>query len=300
MYAFCSRLGSDMPDKYAATWISHSSLSDFLACPQAYFYKNVYKDRSTGKKIQIVTPALSLGSAIHEVLEALSVLPVDKRFTTPLVERFARVWPKYHGKKGGFFTQQQEENHKQQGEEMLRKVSENPGPLAQLAVKIQDDLPQYWLSEEDEIILCGKIDWLQYDQETDSVHIIDFKTSKKEVQHNSLQLPIYRLLVTNTQKRSVSGMSYWYVRFADTPTEQDLPDLQESFELVLAEAKKVRLARKLQRFVCPQGSAGCMHCRPFERIVAGGGEQVGVSQYGQLVFVLPNATETGGAESIVL
>ena len=58
-------------------------------------------------------------------------------------------------------------------------IEENPGPLRNLAVKIKSDLPSYWLSEEDNIMLCGKIDWLEYLKEEDAIHIIDFKTGKK-------------------------------------------------------------------------------------------------------------------------
>ncbi|QQS44706.1 PD-(D/E)XK nuclease family protein [Candidatus Roizmanbacteria bacterium] len=96
--------------------------------------------------------------------------------------------------------------------------------MARKAVKIKEDLPHYWLSEEDNIILCGKIDWLEYLPETDSVHIIDFKTSKYDEDGDSLQLPIYYLLVTNTQKREVSKASYWYLERNDDLTEKELPD----------------------------------------------------------------------------
>ena len=43
-------------DKYSAVWISHSSISDFIACPKAYFYANVYKNPRSGKKITIEAP----------------------------------------------------------------------------------------------------------------------------------------------------------------------------------------------------------------------------------------------------
>src|SRR3989338_4517432 len=117
-----------MKDKYTAVWVSHSSITDFLKCPRAYFLHNIYKKR---------------------------------------------------------------------GEEMLSYLGQNPGPLKNLAVKIKMDLPYYYLSEQDNIILCGKIDWLEYLPESDSVHIIDFKTGRGEEDKDSLQLPIYHLLVTN-------------------------------------------------------------------------------------------------------
>ena len=59
-------------DPYKATWVSHSSIGDFLKCPRAYYLHNVYKDPGTRRKINIVNPALSLGVAVHEVLEGLA------------------------------------------------------------------------------------------------------------------------------------------------------------------------------------------------------------------------------------
>ena len=87
------------PDKYAAVWLSYSSISDFLRCPRTYFLKNVYKDSKTGRKIMLMSPPLALGQAVHEVVESLSVLPVEQRFIQPLVEKFETTWKKVSGKK---------------------------------------------------------------------------------------------------------------------------------------------------------------------------------------------------------
>lgn len=277
-----------MPDKFAATWVSHSSASDFLRCPRAYFLNNVYRDPKTKHKIQLVSPPLALGSAVHEVLESLSALPTSERLKVSLIERFNQVWKKVSGKKGGFSNQTQEDQYRIRGEDMLRRVMNNPGPITRLAVKIKQDLPQYWLSEEDEIILCGKIDWLEYFPDTDSVHIVDFKTSKKEESGESLQLPIYRLLVENCQHRKVEGASYWYIGFSDTLSERELPDSAEAHVRVLEVAKKMKLAKKLGVFKCPQGSTGCMNCRPLEKIVRGEAEFVGVNDYKQDMYMLPD------------
>src|SRR5476649_1046372 len=66
-------------DKYTAIWVSHSSIGDFLKCPRAYYLHNVYKDPKTGRKINIASPALSLGLAVHTTLEALKNIPVEER-----------------------------------------------------------------------------------------------------------------------------------------------------------------------------------------------------------------------------
>ena len=65
------------------------------------------------------------------------------------------------------------------------------------------ELPQFWLSEKDNIMLSGRIDWLEYLEETKSVHIIDFKTGKSKDDGTSLQLEIYHLLVHNCQEHPV-------------------------------------------------------------------------------------------------
>jgi len=286
-------------DKYSAVWVSHSSISDFLTCPRSYYLKNIYKDPKTGNKIQIITPPLSLGQTVHKVIESLSVLPTDKRFETPLVEKFDIEWKKISGKRGGFTDKDTEAKYKRRGEEMLRRVTRNPGPLMNLAVKIQMDLPHYWLSEEDEIILCGKIDWIEYFPETEDVHIIDFKTGKTEESRNSLQLPIYSLLVHNCQKRPVQKVSYWHIAINDTPTKQTLPDLEKSHKEILKVAKKIKLARQLESFTCPHGD-GCRACLPLEKILKGEGELVGKDSMGKDTYILTESTKNNDPDSIIL
>jgi ATP-dependent helicase/DNAse subunit B len=289
-----------MPDKFTATWVSHSSMGDFLKCPRAYYLNNVYKSSETGRKIQLMSAPLALGAAVHEVVEALSVIPTQQRFKISLIEKFDQVWSKYHGEKGGFVSDEQERKYKERGEKMLRRVMAHPGPLNNLAVKIKEDLPHYWLSEEENIILCGKVDWLEYLPDQDGVHIIDFKTSKKEDQGGSLQLPIYHLLVHNTQQRKVVAASYWYLELYDELTTQELPDLVEAHEKVLTVAKKIKLARKLERFKCPQGEGGCHHCQPLEKILAGEAKHVGVSEYNQDIYILPAQSQKPAAEQSVI
>lgn len=245
-----------------------------------------------------MSPPLALGQAVHEVIESLSVLATEVRFHESLLEKFEKAWQKVSKKRGGFFDEESELLYKKRGEDMIRRVMNNPGPLKNLAVKINMDLPYYWLSEEENIILCGKIDWLEYLSETDSVHIIDFKTSKGEEDGDSLQLAIYGLLVTNCQKRTATKASYWYLDRHDYPLEKKLPVLDESAEKVLKIAKDIKLARQLGRFTCPQN--GCFACRNLEKIVKGEGELVGLDEYGQDIFILGKTEEETGEDSRIL
>jgi len=287
-------------DKFSAIWLSHSSISNFLECPRAYFLKNVYKDPKTGHKIKITSPPLALGQAVHEVIESLSELKTDQRFKEPLLEKFERAWKKISGKKGGFVDDETEYKYKLRGEEMIRRVIKNPGPVAELAVKINMELPYYWLSEEDNLILCGKIDWLKYNQESDSVEIIDFKTSKNEEGKESLQLPIYNLLVHNCQKRKVDGAWYWYLESSDQLTPRELPDLKEAEEKILKIGKRIKLQRQLGIYKCPNGEQGCRACRPYEMILENQAELVGQDEYRADVYVLNKPSHKGEEDSKIL
>lgn len=286
-------------DKYTAVWVSHTSISDFLKCPRSYYLRNVYRDKNTGRKIKYITPSMALGQVVHDVVESLSVLPVDSRFVEPLTDKFETAWKKVEGKKGGFTNSDTEFEYKTRGREMLKRIMQNPGPLKNLAVKIKMDLPHYWLSEEDNIILCGKLDWLEYLPETDSVHIIDFKTSKTDESDGSLQLPIYYLLAIHCQTRPVVKVSYWYIERNEELTERPLPDVTVEEPKILKIAKEIKVARQLDRFKCPSGT-GCYACSPMEAILQGNAEYVGVDEYNSDVYILNDASDTDKPESEIL
>lgn len=275
-----------MKDKYSATWVSHSSMGDYLKCPRAYYLKNVYRDPKTRHKISLMQPALALGQAVHEALESLSGLPAEERFNESLLEKFEKAWSKVAGKLGGFHDVDEEAKYKKRGLDMLNRVINNPGPLKNKTVKIRQELPYFWLSEEDNIILCGKIDWLEYLPENDSVKILDFKTGKTDEDPDSLQLPIYYLLAKNCQTRMVSGLSYWYLDRDDTPIDVNLPEETSAKKQIMEIAQRIQLARKLERFVC-KSKDGCRACHQLEAIVTGKAELVGINDFGQDVYVLP-------------
>ena len=276
-------------DKYNSVWVSHSSISDFLKCPRLYFLHNVYKNEK-GRKINTTSSALSLGIAVHETLEGLSKYKAEERFLKPLENSFEEEWKKVSGKQGGFKNEQEEAEAKERGKNMILRVTKNPGPLARKTVKLplahNDMPPNFFLSEEKNIILNGKIDWLEYIPEDDSIRVIDFKTGKNEEKENSLQLPIYLLLLNNLQKRKISGAAYWYLDHSDKPISVELPDIKKTHESVLEIAKKIKIAREKQEFNCPKGESGCFACRPFEKILRGEAEFVGLGGYGQEMYIV--------------
>lgn len=276
-------------DKYTAVWVSHSSMGDFLKCPRLYYLHNIYKNENN-RKINIASPAMSLGIAVHETLEGLAKYKLEDRFTKPLLDTFEEEWSKVTGKLGGFRDAQQEKEAKERARNMIIRVADNPGPLARKTVKLppahNNMPPNFFLSDEDNIILNGKIDWLEYIPEDDSIKVIDFKTGKNEEAGESLQLPIYALLLNALQKRKVSGAAYWYLDKSDTPVDVALPDIYEAREKVLAVAKKVKEAREKKEFNCPKGPSGCFACKPFEKILKGEAEFIGIGAYNQELYMV--------------
>jgi ATP-dependent helicase/DNAse subunit B len=279
-----------MKDKYSAVWLSYSSISDYLKCPRAYYLKNMYRDPKTNHKMTLMSPALALGQAVHDVVESLSNLPVEDRLKESLMSKLDTSWKPVSGKFGGFQSVEEEEQYKERGRQMLRRVMDHPGPILRKAVKIRQELPYYWLSEEDNIILCGRLDWLEYLENTDSVRIIDFKTGKFDEDPDSLQLPIYHLLTANCQTRKVAGAQYWYLNRDSEPVDVVLPSLSDAETRVMEIAKKVSLARKLERFIC-KSKDGCMFCKPLESVVDGKAEYVGENSYHQDVYVMHRASK---------
>lgn len=271
-------------DKYTAVWVSNSSINDFLACPRLYYLRNVYKDPKTGHKINIINPSLALGQIVHEVLEALSFLPAQDRLKESLLDNYNVAWEKVTGRLGGFHDADEELEVKERGRKMMQRVMDNPAPLLNKAIKIKQELPNYYLSTDENIILCGRIDWLEYVAADDSVHIIDFKTGKYDERPDSLQLPIYHLLVKNCQSKRVSKASYWYLDRNNEPTEVELSSIEDSYNTVLTLAKKVKQTRLKRDYSCRKN--GCRDCRPFEAILKGEAEFVGVGGYGQDTYVL--------------
>lgn len=277
-------------DPYKATWVSHSSIGDFLKCPRAYYLHNVYKDPGTRRKINIVNPALSLGVAVHEVLEGLARFKLEDRFNHSLFDDLEKAWSKVSGKRGGFKSLAEENEIKERAKAMIKRALSNPEPLQKKIIKIKEGEnglpPNFYLSEQDNIILCGKIDWLIWKPEDDSLHILDFKTGKNEENEESLQLPIYQLLLKNLQKRKVTSASYWYLDKDDKPIDVDLPDVDESFERVYSIASKIKNAREMGEFKCPRGEGGCFACRPFEKILKGEAEYIGIGEMKQDLYMV--------------
>lgn len=290
-----------MQDKYSAVWVSHSSMGDFLKCPRLYYLHNMYKSQKTGRKMSIISPHMSLGIAVHEVLEGLALYPSQERMERDLRAAFEEAWLKVSGRKGGFTSDTEEQEFKMRGKEMINNVIKSPRFLVNKCIKLKrDTMPcNFYLSDDHNIILNGLVDWIEYLPENDSLHIVDFKTGKNEEKEGSLQLPIYLLLCNALQNRTVTKASYWYLE-TDKLVEVELPDKETAYSQVFDIALKVKDMRVEAKregegvFICPNGtydpetqSGGCIHCKPYEKILLGDDsmEYIGVGGFNQDTYI---------------
>ncbi len=270
---------------YGSLWISPTSIADFDKCPRLYFLHNVYKNPKTGKKIQVTNPHMTLGLTVHNVLGTISKLPKNKRFEIPLATIFENEWSQYLGKRGGFRDTEEEAEFKQKGIDMLLRLEKNPGILTHFANKISEKIPSMLLSQKDNIILCGVVDWIEVLLDG-SLHIIDFKTGKKNDEESSLQLAVYMLLVAAYLKRSVSKMSYWYLAHDDGLVEAEIPDVESVTKFLIEKGQRIKEAKSQAKLSCTKG--GCRYCEKFEKVTHGEGEYVGPSSHDRELYFVTN------------
>jgi hypothetical protein len=284
-----------MPDKYKSVWISHSSIRDFLSCDRLYYLKNVFKDPSTRRKINIASPYLTLGIAVHKVIEDLKKIKSEdreKEIKENLLNNFEKEWKKYEGKKGGFQTEEEEKSFYLRGEEMLQKIIDNPKILLNKIIQQNyfykgDIVPNYYLSEDENIILCGSIDWIEY-LEQDAIRIVDFKTGRNDEDDDSFQLPIYYLLISNLMKQNsqkiynIKEAAYWYLDHDNKKENSEheefhivkiddmkLESIHETEKKILELGVQIKNLREKGVYVCPNEKMkgeGCKSCRDFERV----------------------------------
>ena len=111
-------------------------MGDFLKCPRLYYLHNMYKSPTSGNKMSIVSPHMSLGIAVHEVLEGLAEYPASERMGRDLRAKFEEAWLKVTGKKGGFTSADEEEGFKMRGKEMINNVAKSKSVYTNLDAKV--------------------------------------------------------------------------------------------------------------------------------------------------------------------
>ena len=328
-----------MPDKYKAIWLSHSSYENYIKCPRLYYLANIYKDPKTNNKVGMTSPYMSLGIAVHNVLEPLMEIKAEERGAINLPEKYTDEFNKFRGSIGGWKNEEEEESFYQRGLEMIESVQKHfaPSPLGGeswgeglelveenkyilLEKSIRPSLyykgnmiPNIYISEKENIILCGSIDWIVYSPSLGEgvggwdVTVLDFKTGRNEESEESKQLIIYKKLFESLQNKwKVNSYAYYYLEsdqikykdWTETEVNRRVEQMLNNFINIGVEIRDARydiLWSKDKKYIekyfikdnfqsnfkCKNGALGCRKCLPYESIIRGEAVYVGKGNYGQ-------------------
>jgi len=241
---------------------SPSRISMFDICPKQYhFYylDPIYsKMKNTLKrKSQHIWPFYTLGKAVHNAI-TLFYHDTQTHSLQKLKDSLKEVWqsevePRKKPpllKWGGFATIEEEREAYRQALLMLNNFygcQINPEveylPTADFSHSIKDytDLITPLSSDFD---ISGKFD-LVAKEKNGNLHIIDFKTSKKE-EANPFQLKFYKVLAESKFGKKVEKASFYFLR---TGKKQEFALDKDSLEALREEIlKKIELIGKTQNF----------------------------------------------------
>ncbi len=251
-------------------WISHSALSSFAKCPHLYYLEYEYRNPSTGNRIQITNPYLSLGLAVHQSIEGVLDFPLKERRKISLLDRFSQIFNSYRGLKGGFLFKKKEEEFYKRGLEMIERVNES-SLLDKEALKTTSSFPTLELFSQKELgvraLLVGSIDWIEL-LPNKTAHIIDFKTGNSKENKGSLQLPIYAMLGEKNIKEKIGKLSYWYLQHDNSPVEQKIQEIKQYLHVIKEKTKDIKKAIDNQSFHCDFHKK-CFGCKDYEKIFKG-------------------------------
>jgi RecB family exonuclease len=252
-----------------AIFVSPSSLADIEKCPQLYYYKQVYRS-PRGYKIQITNPALAVGKMVHDALDRFLHLDASTRDVNALERCLQEVWEIAGGIKGGFTSTTEEEDCRSRARAMIERFWANDHFHTCVGAKIPD-FPKVDLGND--IILTGKLDWVEQDSEG-NCEIIDFKTGKNKEKEDSLQLPVYAVLVQSIFKPRHITAKYWYLDTDDGMEEVALPTTDEALAEIKRKAEIVKMVRQTNSYRCASGGESCWACRDILAVAKGQGQLV--------------------------
>lgn len=271
-----------------AIFLSHTSLADFLKCPRAYYFKNIYRHKRAflpGEephepfRIQIASPYLSLGSVVHDSVKWF--LDIQKQATyEQLEQKFRMLWVKYTGKRGGFSSKEEERDFGNRGLKMLQNFFKNVHRLENKHHTV--DFPKINLL--DGVVLIGNFDFVG-EKEDGTLHILDFKTGAND-ETDPIQLYIYAILAEASLGKKVSKASFWYLDREDEPREIVLDPLEPKIEWLQEKALEVKKAIQEANWICIKEEL-CRDCKDYQAILDGKGQfQFSDERYRKNIYYL--------------
>lgn len=223
---------------------SPSKLDMFSKCPKSYHF--YYLDpilSKTKNDLKKQPPNIwsfhTLGKAIHNAITLFYYLPPELRTKDQLKENLKLTWKSEVlwnkkmplGEWGGFKTIEEERENYSQALQMLEnffQLADTEPEIGYLPVKdftrSIDDYHNLITPISELFDISGKFDLIIKDNEG-FLHIIDFKTGKKE-EDNNFQLRFYKLLAESKFKKKIAKASFYFLKTGNTKRF----DLEEGVE----------------------------------------------------------------------
>lgn len=200
----------------------------------------------------------TVGKAVHNAITLFYHFPLEERnaktLQTSLLESwFSEVmWNKKPplGAWGGFKTREEENISYKEGLSMLQifyRIADKNFKIAFLPTKdikhSIDDYKGLIRPLNDSYDISGKFD-LIVEENDGSLHIIDFKTGKKEDNDNS-QLRFYKLLAELNFNKPVSKASFYYLRTGiPRPFDLETEDVEDIKKEVISKIETIKNAKE--------------------------------------------------------
>lgn len=184
----------------------------YSQCPRRYYFE--YLDEAIApikKDIKKPRPELEIGNAVHVALCNYYKVPQVERNFQSLKQELTKVWKPTRGALWGFASLDEERGWFLDALKMLKTFYDYQFDDEHLFY-----VPDPYSREEfiriplsDSLSLTGKVD--RIDEEDDGLHIVDYKTGKKQ-DDDDFQVMIYVLLAKEKFGRPIKKASYFYLR----------------------------------------------------------------------------------------
>ncbi len=253
---------------------SSSKLKLFTQCPQEYFfnYLDPVKMKMKTKLKQMPENIYSfhtLGKAVHNAITLFYYLPLSQRTEETLLKKLEEAWvseARWNKKPpllqwGGFESLEEERGVYTEAIKMLknflRMTEENPAihylPTEDFRRSIKD-YQDLIVALNDDYDISGKFDLITKNDDG-SLHIIDFKTSKKE-ETDPFQLDFYQLLAELNFDQPVKKASFYFLKTGKKKNFEVKKKGEEIKNEVLGKIEKIKKTKEWQ----PRPSKLCQYC----------------------------------------
>lgn len=253
---------------------SPSRLKLFDQCPQQYFfsYLDPVKKKMKSKLKQMPENIYSfhtLGKAVHNAITLFYHLPLSQRNRENLMKKLEEVWiseARWNKKPpllqwGGFGSVEEERGVYREAIKMLENfleiAEENPTihylPIEDFRRSIKD-YQDLIVPLTDNYDISGKFDLITKDKDG-GLHIIDFKTSKKE-EKDQFQLDFYKLLAELNFDQPVKKTSFFFLKTGKKKSFSTKGRTEKIKEKILKKIETVSQAKEFK----PKTSKLCKYC----------------------------------------